>query len=213
MELFKTSKKQPIKLRNFKFIGYHSDYTNCAYYYKDIGKDNFELMEMMLEGEKKPEIGAGTKVQVIDTFMSHHLKLDKPYKTTKLFVEHVVKKVYSDLKKEVRENMIKRFSSSVPKEIKEKGTLYSKYIDKGYSVLYCSNDESKERVMGIVNIVLVKDEHLKSEDPRIDIDRKYTLFKPLKYMTTPDYIKGTSKNKYFEEDLPQIVVNHDLLNK
>jgi hypothetical protein len=30
-------------------------------------------------------------------------------------------------------------------------------------------------------------------------------------MTKPSYLKGESKDKYFEEELPQIVVNHDIL--
>ena len=45
MEIFKTSKNQPIKFRGFKFIGYHIDYPNVCYYYKKLDRDNYELME------------------------------------------------------------------------------------------------------------------------------------------------------------------------
>ena len=31
----------------FKFIGFHPDYETCGYYYKELPKDNFELMEIM----------------------------------------------------------------------------------------------------------------------------------------------------------------------
>lgn len=65
--------------------------------------------------------------------------------------------------------------------------------------------------MGIVNIVLVKEDHIFSKDERIDIDRKFSLFKPLKFMVTPGYILDKTKVKYHEEELPLIVVNHDLL--
>lgn len=88
---------------------------------------------------------------------------------------------------------------------------YKKYIDRGFEVLYCSNDETSIKRFGIVNIVLVKDDHVKSNDDKIEIDRHYTLFQPLKYMTTPGYIKGTSNIKYHEEDMPLIVVNNDIL--
>lgn len=79
MKLFKETKKQPIKFRNFKFIGFHPDYETCGYYFKELPRDNFELMEIMFEGGVKrgklykPEIGAGTKVQILDTFMSNYL--------------------------------------------------------------------------------------------------------------------------------------------
>ena len=36
MKLFKESKHQPIKFRNFKFVGYHKDYTNACYYVKGM---------------------------------------------------------------------------------------------------------------------------------------------------------------------------------
>ena len=62
MELFKESKKQPIKLRKFNFVGYHNDYANCCYYIKKLPRDNFELMEMLLEGVKKPEIKAPPQI-------------------------------------------------------------------------------------------------------------------------------------------------------
>ena len=213
MDIFKTSKYQPMKLRGFTFIGGHSDYSNCAYYYKHIGKGNYELMELMLEGAKKPEIGAGTKVQILDTFMTSYLhnRVNKiEVKDTKDFVHKTISKVFNEIEGKAKTDMVKKFSSAVPTEIKNKDA-YKKALEKGYELLYCSNDESKERRMGIVNIVLVKHEHIKSADERIEIDREYTLFKPLKYMTTPSYVLGKSKVKYFEEELPQIVVNHDLL--
>lgn len=213
MELFKTEKKPPIKLRNFNFIGYHKDYVNCCYYYKELANDNFELMEMMLEGAKKPEIGAGTKVQILDAFMSNYLyfKNNKiKYKDNLDFIHKVCTNTYKNLTKKQKDEFIKKFTSKVPSEIK-RSAVFKKYIDNGYEILYCSNDESKTRLMGIVNIVLVKVEHLYSEDKRIELDRYYSLFKPLKYLVTPGYIKGTSKTKYYEEELPQIVVSHDLL--
>lgn len=215
IEIFKKSKNQPMKLRGFTFIDVHSDYQNCVYYYKYLGKGNYELMELMLEGNRKPEIGAGTKVQILDTFMTSYLdnKINKvKIKDTKDFVHKTISKVFKDIEGKDKTDMVKKFSSPVPAEIKKKDA-YKKAIEKGYEVLYCSNDESKERRMGIVNIVLVKHEHLTSPDERIELDREYTLFKPLKYMTTPSYVLGKSNVKYFEEELPQIVVNHDLLIK
>jgi hypothetical protein len=214
MELFKKEKKQPIKLRGFNFIGYHKDYGNCCYYVKELERDNFELMEMMLEGtRKKPEIGAGTKVQIIDAFMSNYLRLqldDEFPIENKTFIQTVVDRSYFDLEEKQRKGIVEQFTSKVPQQI-QRTKIYKDYIDKGYKLLYCSNTEGKDRLMGIVNIVLVKEDHIFSKDERIDIDRKFSLFKPLKFMVTPGYILDKTKVKYHEEELPLIVVNHDLL--
>lgn len=214
MELFKESKKQPIKLRNFNFVGYHNDYANCCYYVKNLPRDNFELMEMLLEGVKKPEIGAGTKVQVIDAFMSNYLdaKLKKEdFASNKEFIERVVKTSYNDLKDKQKEGIIEKFTANIPSEIEKFHEYFKKYTKQGFRVLYCSDDEAKNRIMGIVNIVLVKDEVLKSTDKNIKLEREYTIFKPLKYMVRPNYTLGKSNIKYYEEELPQIVINHDIL--
>jgi len=213
MELFTKKKKQPIKLRGFEFIGFHRDYGNCCYYIKKLGRDNFEIMEAMLEGYKKPELGAGTKIQVIDSFMSNYLYLKKndiPY-DEKSFVDRVIENSFNDLENKQKEGIKKQFTSELPKEVKS-SELYKKYTNLGYKLLYCSNDESEKRQMAIVNIVLVKDDHIVSDNSAIEVDRKYTLFKPLKYMVTPGYITGKSKVKYFEEDVPQIIINNDLLD-
>lgn len=221
MKLFKESKKEPIKFRNFKFIGFHPDYETCGYYYKELPKDNFELMEIMFEGGVKkgklykPEIGAGTKVQILDTFMSNYLynKVNNIKSDSNTdFIKKVVEYSFSDEENKTKESIIEKFTSIVPPKIVNSNT-YSKYIKNGYRVLYCSDDETSIKRFSIVNIVLVKDEHVKSNDKNIEIDRHYTLFQPLKYMTTPSYIKGESKVKYYEEELPQIVVNNDILEK
>ena len=221
MKLFKESKKEPIKLRGFKFIGFHPDYETCGYYYKELEKDNFEFAEVMFEGKVKrgklykPELGAGTKINILDAFMSNYLynSINKiKVKDNKDFIHKVTTRTFKDEEKKTRDSIVKKFTSPVPAEIK-KMAAYKKFIDRGYEVLYCSDDETNIRRFSIVNIVLVKDEHVKSTDNRIEIDRHYTLFQPLKYMTTPGYIRGESKIKYHEEELPPIVVNNDILEK
>ena len=213
MKLFKESKHQPIKFRGFKFIGYHKDYPNACYYYKPLDRGNYELMECMLEGQKKPEVGAGTKVSVLDTFMSTYLVglITNTTNTGKDLITAAIINNFYDYDDKSTNEMIKKFNSKLPTEI---GTsqLYKKYKDQGYNVLYCSNDESEDRLFGIVNLVLVKEEHIKSDDPKINIDRKYTLFKPLRFSVAPSYIKKESKTKYLEMDLDTIRVDNDILN-
>lgn len=221
MKLFKESKKQPIKLRGFKFVGFHPDYETCGYYFKELPRDNFEIMEVMFEGKikrgklHKAELGAGTKIQILDAFMSNYLynKVNNiKVKDNKDFVHKVVTTTFKDKESKTKESIVSKFTSPVPNEIKHM-PYFKKYIDQGYEILYCSDDETNIRRFSIVNIVLVKDQHVKSTDKNIDIDRHYTLFQPLKYMTTPSYIKGESKNKYYEEVLPLIVINNDILEK
>lgn len=221
MKLFKETKKEPIKFRNFKFIGFHPDYETCGYYYKELPRDNFELMEIMFEGGVKkgklykPEIGAGTKVQIIDAFMANYLynKINNvKIKDAKDFIRKAALNTFKSEEKKTKDSIVKKFTSPVPGEIKNM-YAYKKCIDEGYEVLYCSNDETDIRRFSIVNIVLVKEDHIKSNDKNIELDRTYTLFKPLKYMTTPSYIRGESKIKYREEELPPIVINNDILEK
>ena len=213
MEIFKNEKHAPIKFRNFKFIGYHKDYGNACYYYKELPRDNFELMECMIEGYKKPEVGAGTTVKIIDAFMSNYLydlvNDIKPIDQA-AFIKSVLNTTYDDFTDKQKEGMFKQFNSSVPKEIKESAS-YKDYKKQGYTVLYCSNDESPERKMAIVNIVLVKEEHIVSKECGLNIDRRYTVFKPFKYRVSPSYLKGDKTNKYLEESIDKIVVCHDLL--
>lgn len=222
MKLFKESKEQPIKLRGFKFIGFHPDYETCGYYYKELPKDNFEIMEVMFEGKVKkgklykPELGAGTKIQIIDAFMSNYLYnkiTNKKIKSGKDFIKAVVEFSFPNEEKKTKDSIVEKFTSEVPAEIKKMPGFKKYFKDRGYEILYCSNDETSIKRFGIVNIVLIKEQHVKSTDKNIDIDRHYTLFQPLKYMTTPSYIKGESGIKYYEEELPQIVINNDILDK
>ena len=211
MEIFKESKKQPIKFRGFKFIGYHSDYPEACYYYKALSRDNFEIMECMLEGNRKPEVGAGTTVKIIDAFMARYLyakNVKEKFKSNKEFIETVINNSYSDFTDKQKEGFIKQFTSKVPKEV-ESSDSFKKYIENGYELLYCSNDETEERRLGIVNIVLVKEEHLVRKE--LQLDRKITLFKPLKYRVLPAYLKSKSNKKYMEEELPDVVIYNEIL--
>lgn len=212
MKLFKESKKQPIKLTNFKYIGYSEGYPHICYYYKELPRDNFELMTCALEGaQRKPEIGAGTNVRVVDVFMSNYLyNLRNNIKPSDIneFVKRTIGTSFSDLKEEDQNNMIKKFNSKIPEEIKQFES-YKEAKKDGFKVLYCSNDESKERAFGIVNLILVKDVVVDSKE--LELHSEYTIFKPLRFLVSPAFLKGKSKTKYNEEKQEDIVVNHNLL--
>lgn len=212
MKLFKESKGQPIKLRNFKYIGYAENYPHICYYFKELPKDNFEIMTCVLEGkQRKPELGAGTNIKVVDTFMASYLyNLRNSIKSKDIadFISNTIKTTFNDLKEEIIKDMIQKFNSSVPEEIK----TFDSYKDahkEGFKVLYCSNDEGKNRAFGVVNLVLVKDVTVSSKE--LNIDSAYTVFKPLRFMVSPAYLKGTSKIKYNEVKQEDIIVDHNLL--
>lgn len=211
LEIFKTSKRQPMKFRNFKFIGWHPDYP-VAYYYKQLPRDNYELLECVVEGARKPEIGPGTNVKVLDAFMTNYLAqvIKNPNIKNIEFIDGVIKTTYNDFDEKVKTEMLKKFTALVPKEIKE-SRLYKELISEGFEILYCSNDESEDRKMGVVNITLYKNERVVSKDERIDIDRTFTIFKPLRYRVLPSYIKNKSKTKYMEEEHQPIIICHDIL--
>lgn len=213
MKLFKESKHQPIKFRNFKYIGVAKDYPNICYYFKELPRDNFEIMTCALEGtQSKPEIGAGSTIKVIDVFMANYLsnyKKNVDYVNNE-FIKKSIEKSFSDLKDEDKKDMIKKFTSAIPAEIRN-SLSYRNAKKDGYEVLYCSNDESKDRVFGIVNIVLVKEVNIKSSNEHINIDSSYTSFKPLKFIVSAAYIKGNSKTKYTEIKQEDIVIDNNLL--
>ena len=213
MKLFKESKKQPIKLTNFKYIGYSEGYPNICYYYKELPRDNFELLTCSLEGkQRKPELGAGTNVKVLDVFMANYLYNIKNNIKTKDVNDFVTKTIdysFNDIKDEDKKAMIKKFNSAIPGEIKTFDSYKDAHKD-GFIVLYCSNDESKDRAFGIVNLVLVKDVVVDSKD--LELHNEYTVFRPLRFMVSPAYLKGTSKIKYNEVKQEDIIVDNKLLN-
>lgn len=206
MELFKENKHQPIKFRGFKYIGFDENHPNVCYYYKELDRNNFEIMTCHLEGDKKPEIGAGTNVNVIDCFMAHYLKNKKGSYAD--LVKETIEDVFYDYDDKEREAMIKKYSSKIPSELKG---IYDLIKNGDYELLYCSNDEAEDRKLGVVNIVTVKEEHIKSDDERFNIDKHFTVFKPMKFMTSPSYIKGEGTTKYIEVPLNEIVIDNDLL--
>ncbi len=213
MKLFKQSKKQPIKLTNFKYIGYSEYHPNICYYIKELPRDNFEIMTCALEGnERKPEIGAGTNVKVIDVFMANYLyNLQNAIETKDVhdFVAKAVETSFHDLKDTEKEAMIKKYNASIPTEVK-KFDSYKKAQKEGYKVLYCSNDESKDRAFGVVNLVLVKEQTIESK--QLEIKEDYVVFKPLRFLTSPTYIKTKKGDKYIEVAQEDIIINKDLLD-
>ena len=204
MKIFKESKNQPIKLRGFKYIGFDENHPNICYYYKALDRNNFELMTCHLEGNRKPELGAGTNVTIIDCFMSHYLH----YKSLETLAEDTINTTFYDYAEKDRKAMIEKYNSEIPKELKE---LFNNETSCDYELLYCSNDEAEDRKLGVVNMVFVKEEHIKSDDERIGIDKHYTIFKPMKFMTSPSYLKNKKGFKYIEVPLNEIIVDNDLL--
>lgn len=213
MKLFKESKKQPIKLTNFKYIGYSEGYPNICYYYKELPRDNFELLTCSLEGkQRKPELGAGTNIKVIDVFMANYLynlRNELNFANVGSFVSSVINHSFNDLEDKDKETMIKKFNSRVPEEIKKFDSYKEAHKD-NFKVLYCSNDESKDRAFGIVNLVLVKDVVVDSKE--LELHNEYTVFRPLRFMVSPAYLKGASKIKYNEVKQEDIIVDNKLLD-
>ena len=204
MKIFKESKNQPIKFRGFKYIGFDENHPNVCYYYKNLDRNNFEIMTCHLEGDRKPEIGAGTNVNVIDCFMATYLKYNN--EKSDFIIEKTIIDTFYDYDDKEKEAMIKKYSSKIPSELK---FIYNSVNNGNYKLLYCSNDESDDRKLGVVNIVLVKEDIIKSD--QLELNKHYTVFKPMKFMTAPKYLKGESKAKYIEVPLNEIVIDNDLL--
>ena len=59
--------------------------------------------------------------------------------------------------------------------------------------------------------MLVKEEKLEAHYKKLNIDREYTLFKPLRFSVAPAYLEGKSKTKYIEMELNEIRIDHEIL--
>lgn len=209
-KVFKSSKKQPIKFKGYNYIGRHVDYEDVAFYVRSLGKDNYELMEAKLAKVKnKYMLAAGTTIKVIDSFMYNTLLAqieDVKFDDKESFIKYVFGNSFSGDSTINEKEFIEKYSAKVPSAIK---TLddYKKYTNDGFEVLYCSRSIN-ERKFETFSVVLVKN----IEYDFFGIKRKYTIFKPITYMTNPSYVNKSGNIRFREFPLSDINVIHDILN-
>ena len=186
-----TNKKPPLKIPDFKFIGYHQLQPNIAYYIRKYDDyKNFDLLEAKIEDRhklfKRYTLGAGTNIKYLDSFMYAHLKYrkDEKVKDYKTFLDLVIKDSNLEKTKSKYEN------SKIPKQF-EKEPLYLNLKAQGYKLLYVVNSDERQKIEQSY-MVFVKE----TNEKLLDTDINYIIFKPIQLITKMSYLQGKSGSKY-----------------
>lgn len=210
-DIFKVSRKSPLKVKGYTYIGQHCDYEDVHYYFKKLNNDNYNLMEAKVARDgRKNILDAGTTIKVLDSFMYNTLKANIQgitFKDRKEFITYVYENSFKDKSNVLEEQFINSYNVKVPSDI-TKMDIYKEYIKNGYELLYC-NKSISDRKFETYSLVLVK----KEEYDFFGVKREYTKFKPLVYMTKPSYIKDKGVVQFNEFSHSDIFVISDILNK
>jgi hypothetical protein len=208
--IFKKSKKSPIKLAGYDYIGNHPDYEDVFYYIRSIGNDNYDFMEAKLaKNKRKYELTAGTSVKVIDSFMYDCIKAyleGTTFESRQDFIEYVYDNSFSNSELS-KEEFVDKYNVKVPSDI-TKMEAFKEAKKEGFSVLYCGRS-LQEKKFETYSIVLVK----KEEFDFFGMKREYTRFKPILYMTKPSYVKKQGVEQFAEFPQSDLNIIHDILNK
>ena len=208
--IFKKSKKQPIKVVGYDFVGQHPDYEDVFYYIRGLGNDNYDFIEAKTaKNKRKYELTAGTSIKVLDSFMYDSIKAElegKTFDKREDFISYVYNTSFKDSQL-TEEEFINKYNSKIPNEIKTK-ELFKEAKKQGFVVLYCGKS-LQEKQFETYSVVLVK----KEEFDFFGMKREYTRFKSILYMTKPSYVKNQGVERFAEFPQSDLNIIHDILNK
>lgn len=208
--IFKISKKSPIKLTGYNYIGQHPDYEFIHYFIRDLGNDNYDFIEAKLDKKKrKYELSAGTSIKVIDSFMYNCLKADIEgikFDSKKEFIEYVYDNSFENSETS-KEDFINIYNAKISNNIATQEE-FKKAKKEGFEVLYCGKSLQKKK-FETYSVVLVKKEELDV----YGLKREFTRFKSILYMTKPSYIKKEGVEQFNEFPQSDLTIVHDILDK
>lgn len=208
-----TKIKPLVKIPDFTFIDYHNLQQSVCYYIRKYDDHNdFDFMEAKIvkTGNKVKDrytLGSGTSIKILDSFMYYYLKERELYANrNKIFT-------YKDFVKGALEDanitdktIIERYSDrTIPEEFKFTDA-YKDLIKKGYQVLYVSRSP-KEKKIEQYYIVFVQE--IKQDLMGTEIN--YVNFKPVHLITSLDYMKNKSKNKYLVHEYEELNIPTSIL--
>lgn len=208
-----TKIKPLVKIPDFTFIDYHNLQQSVCYYIRKYDDHNdFDFMEAKIvkTGNKVKDrytLGSGTSIKILDSFMYYYLKERELYDNrNKIFT-------YKDFVKGALEDanitdktIIERYSDgTIPEEFKFTDT-YKDLIKKDYQVLYVSRSP-KEKKIEQYYIVFVQE--IKQDLMGTEIN--YVNFKPVHLITSLDYIKNKSKDKYLVHEYEELHIPTSIL--
>lgn len=208
-ELFKKKGKGPMKFPGYDFIGQHPDYQDIFYYAQELPLHNYDFIEAKFKilGKRKPNLTAGTSIKTIDTFMYYYLlnKSNKKDYNEDTFVKKTIDELEKEYGKDEMQFIRDTYSNKLPKDISHLIDIKTAKRE-GYKVLYVCDTALIGKQFSQVTVVLVRDSSVKG----FRIDRNYTSFRTLLYMTKPSYVKGEATAKYNVQKFPDIHICLDL---
>ena len=198
-----------MKFPGYDFIGQHPDYQDIFYYAQELPLHNYDFIEAKFKilGKRKPNLTAGTSIKTIDTFMYYYLlnKSNKKAYNEDTFVKSTINKLEKEYGKDEIQFIRDTYSNKLSKDISHLADI-KKAKQEGYKVLYVCDTSLIGKQFSQVTVVLVRDSSVKG----FHIDRDYTSFRTLLYMTKPSFVKGEGTEKYNVQRFPDIHICLDL---
>lgn len=207
--IFKKAKKSPVKLKGYNYIGQHPDYEDVYYYIRHIGNDNYDFIEAKIDKTKKGELTAGTSIKILDSFMFNCIKADlegQTFDSREDFIGYVYDNSFKGSLVS-KEDFVNIYNAKIPNEIKTKEE-FKKAKKEGFDILYCGKS-LQEKKFETYSVVLVKRE----EYDFYGVQRVFTRFKSILYMTKPSYVKKEGVEQFNEFPQSDLNIIHDILDK
>lgn len=208
-----TKIKPLVKIPDFTFIDYHNLQQSVCYYIRKYDDHNdFDFIEAKIvktdnKVKDRYTLGSGTSIKILDSFMYFYLKKrelinsEENVFSYKDFIEFALAEA-NITDKATNE----RYSDgTVPKEFKE-SDLYKNLIKNDYQVLYVSKSP-KEKKIEQYYIVFVQE----IRQDLMGTEISYVNFKPVHLITSLDYMKNKSKDKYLIHEYEELHIPTSIL--
>ena len=208
-----TKIKPLVKIPDFTFIDYHNLQQSVCYYIRKYDDNNdFDFIEAKIvktdnKVKDRYTLGSGTSIKILDSFMYFYLKKKDLYGSGNNIFSYkdFIKAALEDANITDKE-IIERYSDgTIPKEFKE-SDLYKNLIKNDYQVLYVSKSP-KEKKIEQYYIVFVQE--IKQDLMGTEIN--YVNFKPVHLITSLDYMKNKSKDKYLVHEYEELHIPTSIL--
>ena len=208
-----TKIKPLVKIPDFTFIDYHNLQQSVCYYIRKYDDHNdFDFIEAKIvktdnKVKDRYTLGSGTSIKILDSFMYFYLKKrelinsEENVFSYKDFIEFALAEA-NITDKATNERYI---DGTIPKEFKE-SDLYKNLIKNDYQVLYVSKSP-KEKKIEQYYIVFVQE----IRQDLMGTEISYVNFKPVHLITSLDYMKNKSKDKYLIHEYEELHIPTSIL--
>lgn len=209
-----TKIKPLVKIPDFTFIDYHNLQQSVCYYIRKYDDNNdFDFIEAKIvktdnKVKDRYTLGSGTSIKILDSFMYYYLKIrntDVIYSNKNLIYKDFINQALKDANITDKTIIERYIDGNIPKEFKE-SDLYKNLIKNDYQVLYVSKSP-KEKKIEQYYIVFVQE----IRQDLMGTEINYINFKPVHLITSLDYMKNKSKDKYLVHEYEELHIPTSIL--